>query len=181
MIFHETSLPGAMLIDLEERVDERGFFARSFCRREFAANGLNPEVKQCNISFNRSRGTLRGMHSQAPGYKEDKLVRCTRGAIYDVIIDLREDSPTFLRHVAVELSADKRSALYVPKGMYHGFLTLTDDAEVFYQMSEFYVDGQGRGVRYNDPAFGIDWPEKVTVISDKDATYPDFVVPDRKG
>ena len=181
MIIRETSIPGAKVVDLEEMTDERGFFARSFCRQEFAANGMNPDVVQCNVSFNRSRGTLRGMHSQAAGYQEDKLVRCTSGAIFDVIIDLRRDSPTFLKHLAIELSADRRTALYVPKGMYHGFLTLTDDVEVFYQMSEFYVPNQARGYRYDDPAFGIDWPEKVTVISDKDATYPDFSVPDRKG
>ncbi len=181
MIFHETNIPGAWLIDVEERVDERGFFARSFCRREFEERGLNPEVAQCNVSFNRHRGTLRGLHSQAPGFEEDKLVRCTQGAIYDVILDLRKGSEAFLKHLAVELSADRRSALYVPKGVFHGFLTLTDDAEVFYQMSEFFVPNQALGVRYNDPAFGIDWPEEVTVISDKDAGYPDFVVSEREG
>lgn len=181
MIFKDTTISGAVLVEMEEMVDERGFFARSFCRKEFEAHGLNPNVAQCNVSFNKTKGTLRGMHSQKPGHEEDKLVRCTRGAIHDVIIDLRPDSTSFLEHVAAELSAENRTALYVPKGVYHGFLTLTDDAEVFYQMSEFYVPGVDLGVRFDDPAFGIDWPGEVTVISDKDASYPDYVVPERKG
>jgi dTDP-4-dehydrorhamnose 3,5-epimerase len=173
MRFTPTPLPGAFLIGLEERRDDRGFFARSFCAREFAEHGLEPAVAQCNVSFNSRKGTLRGMHFQEPA-AEAKLVRTTAGAIWDVIVDLRHGSPTYLRHFGVELDAAGRQALYVPKGFAHGFLTLADATEVFYQMSEFYAPGQDQGVRYDDPAFAIAWPIPVAVISDRDRGYPDF-------
>jgi dTDP-4-dehydrorhamnose 3,5-epimerase len=175
VIFLPTSLPGAFIIDIERREDERGFFARTWCRREFAEKGLSAELAQCNTSYNRRRGTLRGMHWQAAPNAEVKLIRCTRGAIWDAIVDLRPDSPTYLNHVGVELSADSRRALYVPEGMAHGFVTLEDDSEVFYQMSEFYEPTAARGARWNDPAFGISWPVTDPVLHPRDAAYPDFV------
>lgn len=177
MIFRETSLPGAYVIEIERRVDERGFFARSWCQAEFEAHGLNSRLAQCNISYNRVSGTLRGMHYQAAPAAEAKLVRCTQGAIYDVIIDLRLDSPTFLQHIGVQLEAKSHTMLYVPEGFAHGFLTLADDSEVFYQMSEFYAPAAAWGARWNDPQFGIQWPVSVQCISTRDATYPDFVAP----
>ncbi|BDV43034.1 dTDP-4-dehydrorhamnose 3,5-epimerase [Geotalea uraniireducens] len=173
MIFTPLELANAFLIEPERLEDQRGFFARSFCREEFASRGLNPEIAQCNISYNASKGTLRGMHYQHPR-GEDKVVRCTRGAIFDVIIDLRPDSATFKQHFGVLLTEMNRRMLYVPVGFAHGFQTLEDHTEVFYQMSEFYVPENGRGVRWDDPAFGIHWPEVVTIISERDATYPDF-------
>ena len=176
MIFQPTGLAGAYVIAIERLRDERGFFARSFCAREFEDHGLNPSMAQCNISYNRHAGTLRGMHFQASPFEEAKLVRCTRGAIHDVIIDLRPDSPTFMRHVGVLLTPDERNMLYVPEGFAHGFLTLEDHTEVFYQMSEFYVPGAARGFRWDDPAFAIDWPAPVNVISERDAAYPDFAL-----
>jgi dTDP-4-dehydrorhamnose 3,5-epimerase len=180
VIFTETPLAGAFLIDLEPVGDERGFFARSFCRREFAAHGLNPDLAQCNISLNLRRGTLRGMHWQAAPHQEAKLVRCTRGAIHDVIIDLRHGSPTFAAHFSTDLTAIDRRMLYVPEGFAHGFLTLEDDTEVFYQMSEFFTPDSARGVRYDDPAFRIRWPIDILVVSDRDRSYPDWVpVPER--
>ena len=172
MIFIETQLKGAWLIDPELRSDSRGFFARSFCATEFAAHGLKPVVAQCNVSFNHQRGTVRGLHYQLPPHAEVKLVRCTRGAIYDVIVDLRPDSPTYLKHVSVELTAENRRALYIPEFFAHGFQSLTDASEVFYQMSEFYTPGQARGLRYNDPALGISWPLPVSVVSEADANWP---------
>jgi dTDP-4-dehydrorhamnose 3,5-epimerase len=175
MIFFETGLTGAFIIEIERLEDKRGFFARSWCQREFEAHGLNPRLVQCNISHNMKQGTLRGMHFQVAPYAEAKLIRCTRGAIHDVIIDLRSESPTFKQHFGMELTSEARNALYVPEGFAHGFLTLADDTEVFYQMSEFYAPGYGRGVRWNDPAFGIQWPAPVTLISERDASYPDFV------
>lgn len=175
MIFAETDVAGAFVIDPEPLCDERGFFARTWCRREFGARGLDVRMAQCNISYNPRKGTLRGLHYQVPPFAEAKLVRCTRGAVYDVILDLRRDSPTFRRWVAVTLSADNRSAAYIPQGCAHGFLTLEDDTEVFYQISEFYAPDWARGVRWNDPAFGIEWPIAVQVISHRDASYPDFV------
>lgn len=175
MIFTETKLHGAFIIDPERLEDERGFFARTWCQREFAVHGLSPRWVQCNISFNTPKGTLRGMHYQAAPYAETKLIRCTMGAIYDVIIDLRPDSPTFKLWLAVELTADNRCMLYVPGGFAHGFLTLANHTEVLYQMSEFYVAEYARGVRWNDPAFGIQWPADVRVISDRDRNYLDFV------
>jgi dTDP-4-dehydrorhamnose 3,5-epimerase len=175
VIFVETGLPGAFVIEIERREDERGFFARTWCRREFEAAGLNTDLAQCNISFNRQRGTLRGMHWQAAPHGEAKLVRCTRGAIWDAIIDLRPESPTYMNHFSVELTADSARALFVPEGMAHGFLTLEDESEVAYQMSEFYEPGASRGVRWNDPAFGITWPLPNPILHPRDAAYPDFV------
>jgi dTDP-4-dehydrorhamnose 3,5-epimerase len=174
MIFEGTELPGVVAITFELQSDHRGFFARSWCQREFAAHGLNPRLVQCNISFNQHKGTLRGMHYQAAPNAEAKLVRCTRGAIYDVVLDVRPESPTYKQWIAVELDAENRNMLYVPEGCAHGFLTLEDETEVFYQMSEFYAPGAGRGVRWNDPAFQISWPISVKVISERDRDYPDF-------
>ena len=174
MVFTETGLSGAVIVDVELHVDERGFFARSWCIREFAERGLNPSVVQCNVSGNTLKGTLRGMHYQIAPNAEVKLVRCTKGAVYDVIIDLREGSPTFLRHVGVELTADNHRALYIPEGFAHGFMTLEDNSEVFYQMSAFYEPPAARGVRWNDPIFSIAWPLPVSVISTRDREYPDF-------
>ncbi|HKT46190.1 MAG TPA: dTDP-4-dehydrorhamnose 3,5-epimerase [Candidatus Acidoferrales bacterium] len=174
MIFVETKLPGAFVIEPEKHADERGFFARTFCKHEFEEHGLNSQVAQCNVSFNRKKGTLRGMHYQAAPWSEAKLVRCTAGSIYDVIIDLRKDSPTFKQHVAVELSAANHKMLYVPEGFAHGFQTLEDNCEIFYQMSQFYSKEHSCGVRWNDPAFDITWPEAERIIVDRDRTYPDF-------
>ena len=174
MIFRETPLQGAYVIELEERNDERGFFARSFCMREFEAHGLKATVAQCNLSYNHKAGTLRGMHYQLPPATEAKLVRCTRGRIYDAIIDLRPESETYLQHFGLELSEDNRKALYVPELFAHGYQALTDGAEVFYQVSEFYAPGMERGLRYDDPAFSIAWPMEVTIISDKDASWAPF-------
>ena len=174
MIFKETGIAGGFLIEIEPHLDERGAFARVFCQREFAAHGLSPLVAQCNISINSKKGTLRGLHSQRPPHEEDKLVRCTRGSIYDVMLDLRPGSATHGKHFGMKLSADNHRALYIPKGVFHGFLTLEDSCEVFYQMSEFYAGSEGLGVRWNDPTFAIDWPGSVLVISERDATYPDY-------
>jgi dTDP-4-dehydrorhamnose 3,5-epimerase len=174
LIFTETKLPGAFVIELEKRADERGFFARTFCQVEFTAHGLNPEVVQCNVSFNKRKGTLRGMHFQAVPFAEAKLVRCTAGSIYDVIIDLRPSSPAFKRHFAVELSEENRKMLYIPEEFAHGFQTLQDDTEVFYQMSQRFSAEHARGVRWNDPAFGIAWPEDERIIAERDRNYPDF-------
>ena len=174
MIFTETNLKGAHVIDIEKREDERGFFARSWCRREFEAHGLNPNLAQCNISFNHHNGTLRGMHFQIKPYEEAKLVRCTKGSLCDVIVDLRPDSPTYKKHLSVVLTSENRRTLYVPEGFAHGFLTLEDDTEVFYQISEFYMLKSQRGFRWNDPAFAISWPAEVEFISDRDRNYPDF-------
>jgi dTDP-4-dehydrorhamnose 3,5-epimerase len=175
MIFTKTKLADAYLIDVEPHEDERGFFARAWCEQEFAEHGLETKVVQCNVSYNRLRGTLRGMHFQAPPHEEVKLVRCTRGAIYDVIVDLRPDSPTFKQWLGVELTADNRRVLYVPKGFAHGYQTLTDDSEVFYQVSEFYTPSAEGGVRWNDPAFGIEWPEpERALLSNRDMHWPDF-------
>jgi dTDP-4-dehydrorhamnose 3,5-epimerase len=161
-------------MDLEPREDERGFFARVWCERECGERGMNLRVAQCNVSFNKKRGTLRGLHYQAAPFEEAKLVRCTRGAIYDVVVDLRPGSPSFKRHLAVVLSAENRRALYVPEGCGHGFQTLEDDTEVFYQMSAPYSADHARGVRWNDPAFGIEWPPADRIMADRDRTYPDF-------
>jgi dTDP-4-dehydrorhamnose 3,5-epimerase len=172
--FIELDLPGAYMIELEPIEDSRGFFARSYCAREFAEHGLNPSLVQCNISYNNKRGTVRGMHFQRPPHAEAKVVRCTSGAIHDVIIDLRPDSPGYCKWAAVELSAANRRMLYIPEGFAHGFQSLTDDTEVFYQMSEFYEPGNGRGVRWNDPAFSISWPIGDVIISERDQAYEDF-------
>ncbi len=175
MIFQETGLEGAFLIRLEKREDERGFFARSWCQRECEAHGLNPRVVQCNISFNAKKGTLRGLHYQSFPHQEAKLVRCTAGAIYDVIVDLRPASPGFKKHTAVTLTAGNHDMLYIPEGFAHGFLTLEDNTEVFYQMSEFYVPESSEGVRWNDPTFGIEWPSPPSLISQRDQSYPDYI------
>jgi dTDP-4-dehydrorhamnose 3,5-epimerase len=174
MLFTETRLKGAFLVDLQPVEDQRGFFARAWCQDEFREHGLNAALVQCNISFNRKKGSLRGMHYQVEPYPEAKVVRCTMGAIHDVIIDLRTDSATFRQWISVELSAANRRALYIPFGFAHGFQTLSDDSEVFYQMSEFYHPECSRGVRWDDPAFGIEWPHDITSISEKDANYSDF-------
>src|SRR5687767_2650607 len=172
MLFTETTLKGAYVVDLELREEERGFFARSWCAEEFEKLGLNARLSQCNISFNRKHGTLRGMHYQAAPFPEAKLVRCTMGAIYDVIIDLRVDSLTFKQWFAIELSAGNRRAVYIPEEFAHGFQTLVDATEVFYQMSEFFHPDCARGVRWDDPAFGILWPISDEIISDKDRRLP---------
>jgi len=175
VIFIEIQLKGAYIIEPEKLEDERGFFARSWCEREFAAHNLNPRTVQCNISFNSKKGTLRGMHYQAAPRAEAKLVRCTRGAIYDVIIDLRPKSPTFKQHVAEVLTVDDHKMLYIPEGFAHGFQTLEDNAEVFYQISEFHAPECARGVRWNDPAFAIEWPISAPIMLKRDRNYPDFV------
>jgi dTDP-4-dehydrorhamnose 3,5-epimerase len=172
--FTETPVPGAWLIELEPIADDRGWFARTFCAEEFAAHGLDPAVAQCNASFNARDGTLRGMHYQAEPHGEAKLVRCTRGAVFDAVVDLRPDSPAFCRWTGHELTASNGRMLYAPVGTAHGFVTLTDDTEVHYQMSYPYVPDAARGVRFDDPAFGIEWPVTPTVISEKDRGYPDF-------
>ena len=172
MIFTETPLPGAFVIELEPLVDHRGFFSRTFDAKQFEAHGLRPAIVQANLSYNHRAGTLRGMHYQLPPADETKLVRCTRGAIYDVIVDLREGSAAYMQHFGVELTADNRRALYVPELFGHGYLTLTDEAEVEYQVSEFYTPGQERGLRHDDPALGIRWPVPIEVVSEKDAAWP---------
>ncbi len=176
MRFLQTPLPGAWVIELEQIEDERGSFARSFDAEEFAARGLNPTVAQCNISFNARRDTLRGMHYQAEPHGESKLVRCVRGAIFDVAVDLRPDSPTRCRWHGVELTAENRLAFYIPAGLAHGFQTLTDDTEVLYQMGHAYAPEAARAVRFDDPAFAIAWPvpQGERVISERDRSYPDF-------
>ena len=174
MIFAETRLKGAYIIEPERLLDERGFFARTWCQKEFQLHGLNTNVVQCNISYNKKKGTLRGMHYQAAPCEETKLVRCTQGEMYDVIIDLRPDSTTFMNWLSVELTAYNRKMLYIPEGFAHGFMTLMDNTEVFYQMSESYSAEHARGVRWNDPAFGIQWPIEVSVMAEKDRQFPDF-------
>ena len=177
MIFKETPLKGAYLIEPELHADERGFFARTFCGEEFKEHGLNPRIVQCSVSYNRARGTLRGMHYQTAPYEETKLVRCIKGAIYDVLIDLRPDSPTFARWAAFELSATSLRMIYVPEQFAHGFQTLEDDTEILYQMSELHAPEYARGIRWNDPAFGIHWPTADRIISIRDNSYPDCVNP----
>jgi dTDP-4-dehydrorhamnose 3,5-epimerase len=171
VIFTETPIAGAFTIDVERHEDDRGFFARTFCEDELRALGLESRVAQCNVSWNRSRGTLRGLHYQAAPHEETKIVRCTRGAIWDVVVDLRAGSPTQLQWTAVELSAENRRSLYIAAGLAHGFLTETDDAEVLYMMGTAYVAGAARGVAWDDPAFGIRWPLEPVVISDRDRSY----------
>lgn len=175
MRFIPLPLQDAFLIDLEHKEDERGFFARSYCREEFTAHGLNPELVQSNISYNTKRGTLRGMHYQRSPFEEAKVVRCTQGVLFDVIVDLRPSSSTFCRWYGAELTAENRLALYVPEGFAHGFLTLASGTEVLYQMSTSYEPGAAAGVRWNDPAFGIVWPGEVAVISERDNGYADFL------
>ena len=174
MIFKETKLKGAYIIELEPLEDERGFFARSFCQKEFEEHGLNFRIVQCNLSYNRKKGTLRGMHYQVAPYEEAKLVSCIRGAMYDVIVDLRASSPTYCQWFAVELTAENYKMLYIPVGFAHGFQTLADNTTVFYQMSGFYHPECAGDVRWDDPAFGIEWPIKHLVISSKDQSYKNF-------
>jgi dTDP-4-dehydrorhamnose 3,5-epimerase len=172
MIFQETTLEGAFIVELEKNEDHRGFFARAFCSREFAQRGLSPRVVQANISFSAKKGTLRGMHYQVRPASEPKFIRCVRGAIWDVVIDMRPDSPTYLQHIGIELSADNRRAIFVPDIFAHGNQALTDNVELLYLVGEFYAPGCERGVRYDDPGLGIQWPLPVTVLSEKDATWP---------
>ena len=174
MTFHKTDLTGVFEIRVEPHSDERGFFARTWCPNEFGAQGLNTNLAQCSLSYNLRKGTLRGMHYQISPFTEAKVVRCTRGAIYDVVLDLRPDSATFKNWISVVLTSDNRNMIYVPERCAHGFLTLEDASEVFYQISEFYHPESARGVRWDDPAFKIHWPEPVEVISDRDRTYPNF-------
>jgi len=174
MKFVETGLEGAFIIEPERLEDERGFFARVFCEHEFAVHGLKTRFVQCGVSFNRTKGTLRGMHYQTLPYEEAKLVRCTTGAIYDVIVDLRPASATFKHWAGIELTAESHKTLYIPEGLAHGFLTLVDDSEVFYQMSAFFYPERAAGIRWNDPAFDIRWPGEVGVIAERDRAYPDF-------
>jgi dTDP-4-dehydrorhamnose 3,5-epimerase len=174
MIFTETKITGAFIIDIEPHADERGFFSRSFCRHEFEAHGLSPIVAQCNISLNHKRGTIRGMHFQTAPHEEAKLVRCTRGEIFDVVVDLRPASPTHTQWVGVRLDDRNHRMLYVPAGCGHGFQSLTDDAEVTYQVSEFFAPTAASGYRYDDPAFGITWPLPLSVISQADSSWPPY-------
>lgn len=178
MIFEETKLKGSYIISPERLEDERGFFARSFCMKEYAAHGLVPFIVQCNLSFNKKRGTFRGMHYQAAPYEEDKIVSCIQGSILDYIVDLRRESPTYRQWISVELSAENRKQLYVPRSFAHGFLTLTPDAQVYYQMTEFYNTQSARGFRWDDPAFDIHLPFPVEAIADKDKNFPAFEYPD---
>lgn len=171
MIFAETKLKGAFVIDLERREDARGFFARGFCQREFEAHGLKPTIAQANVAHNVRKGTLRGMHFQFPPAAETKLVRCTRGAILDIIVDLRPESSTYLQHIAVELNEDNQSALYVPERFAHGYQTLCDNTDTSYQVGEFYTPSAESGLMYNDPRLGLKWPLPVSVISDKDQKF----------
>ena len=171
MIFVETELKGAYIIELERREDERGFFARAFCQNEFDAHGLKPMIAQANVASNRAKGTLRGMHFQFPPAAETKLVRCTRGAILDIIVDLRPESPTYLRHIAVELNEDNQRALYVPERFAHGYQALRDNTDTSYQVGEFYTPGSEGGLRYDDPKLALSWPLPVTVMSEKDRAW----------
>ncbi|WP_339736407.1 dTDP-4-dehydrorhamnose 3,5-epimerase [uncultured Sunxiuqinia sp.] len=174
MRFIETALKGAFVIEINQITDERGFFGRSWCKREMEEHGLNGNVVQANTSFSKTKGTLRGMHYQKHPHEETKLIRCTKGAIYDVIVDLRKDSPTYLKWFGIELSETNYKMLYVPEKFAHGFITLTDDAEVTYLVTEFYTPGAEAGLRFDDPTLKIDWPLEATVISEKDSQHPDF-------
>jgi dTDP-4-dehydrorhamnose 3,5-epimerase len=177
MVFKETRLKGAFIIELEKIVDDRGFFSRAWCQKEFKAHGLNPNVVQCNLSFNTSKGTLRGMHYQIAPHEEAKIIRCTRGKVYDVIIDLRPQSPTYLRWAGFELSSENRKMLYVPESFAHGYLTLADNTELFYQVSRFYSPESECGIRWNERAVNIKWPRtNGLIITDKDKNWPDFPV-----
>ncbi len=174
MQFTETKLKSGFIIDIQKIEDDRGFFARSFCKNEFKEQGISSDLAQANISFNKYKGTLRGLHYQGSPHEEAKLVRCTKGAIFDVMVDLREDSPTFCQWVGAELTAENHRMLLIPEGFGHGFQTLEDNTEVIYQVSEFYTPSAEKGALYNDPAFGIEWPLDVSVISDKDANWAAF-------
>ncbi|HEY0946102.1 MAG TPA: dTDP-4-dehydrorhamnose 3,5-epimerase [Opitutaceae bacterium] len=175
MIFTETKLKGAFVIDVEKREDHRGFFGRVWCAREFAAHGLNPTIAQINTSHSRKKGTIRGLHYQVAPYAEAKFIRCTRGRIYDAIIDLRPDSPTYLQWIGQELSAENHRMLYVPENFAHGFVSLEDDCEVYYPATQFYTPEAERGIRWNDPTFNITWPVPIEVFTEKDMSHPDFV------
>lgn len=175
MIFTETALKGAFIIDIEKREDNRGFFARGFCANEFEEQGLCSSFVQCNISNSDKKHTLRGMHYQVDGAEEVKLVRCNKGSLLDVIVDVRKNSPTYCQHIKVELSASNHRMLYIPKGFAHGFITLEDDIELFYMVSEFYAPGKEAAIRWNDPIIGIEWPSNCPILSEKDAVIPDFV------
>lgn len=172
MIFTETKLKGAFIIDLDRKEDARGFFARTFCQEEFQAHGLKPHIAQTNIAYNHKKGTIRGMHFQYPPAAETKVVRCTRGAILDVIVDLRPESGTYLQQVAVELNEDNQRALYVPERFAHGYQVLRDDTDTSYQVGEFYTPNAEGGLKYNEPRLGLKWPLPVTVVSDKDLKFP---------
>jgi dTDP-4-dehydrorhamnose 3,5-epimerase len=174
MIFTQTPLPGAYVIDIERRADNRGFFARTWCLREFETHGLNPNVVQINATLSARKGTLRGLHYQVAPYQEVKIVRCTRGALYDVIVDLRPQSPAYKQWLGVELTEDNHRMLYVPEGFAHGSQTLTDNTELWYQTSQFYAPEAARGVRFDDPAFQIKWPLAIEVVSDPDKNWPDY-------
>ena len=174
MIFTETDLKGAYIIDVNKIVDERGYFGRTFCKKEFENNGLEPNIAQANMSFNHKKGTLRGMHYQVSPYEETKLVKCTSGAIFDVIVDLRKDSPTYLKWTGVELSEENNRMLYVPRDFAHGFITLTDNTAIQYLVSEFYAPGSEKGIKWDDPKFNIKWPIDIAVISEKDNAHPYF-------
>jgi dTDP-4-dehydrorhamnose 3,5-epimerase len=176
LIFEPSALAGVVIISPDRHSDQRGFFARTWCAREFAAAGLSSTVAQCSVSWNERRYTLRGMHWEASPQRESKLVRCTQGAIFDVVVDLRPDSPTYLEHVGVRLGADDHRALFISPGLAHGFLTLVDRTEVLYQMDSFYVPEAERGARWDDPAFNIAWPATPTVISERDLGFPDYAV-----
>lgn len=178
MILTETKLKGAYTIEIEKLEDPRGFFARAWCVKEFEVHGLNTRLVQVNVSYSKKRKTLRGMHYQGAPYEESKLLRCTSGAVYDVIIDLRRNSPTYKQWIGVELTSENYRMLYVPENFAHGFQTLVDDTEVTYQVSQFYAPGAEQGIRYNDPVFDIDWPHGVQVISDKDSSWPDYLPQD---
>lgn len=177
MIFTETKLKGAFIIEVEKKEDERGFFGRSWCAKEMEDHGLNVNIRQANISFNKTKGTLRGMHYQIAPHQEAKLVRCSGGSIYDVIIDLRKDSATFKHWIGVELTQENYKMLYVPEDFAHGFITLEDNCEISYLMSEFYVPGAAATIRWNDPLFKIEWPLEPAVMSEKDRTQADFKLP----
>ena len=173
MIFCKTKLEGAWVIDLDKREDDRGFFGRTWCKKEFEAHGIKSDLVQSNLSFNKRRGTLRGMHYQVTPYEEAKLVRCTRGAIFDVMVDLRPDSPTFKQWMGVELTAENYRMLFIPEGFAHGYQTLQDNTEVMYQVSQYYAPDSEQGIRWNDPSFNIEWPEpEEKIISNKDKNWP---------
>jgi dTDP-4-dehydrorhamnose 3,5-epimerase len=176
VILHKTALKGTYILDIERLEDQRGFFARAWCKKEFAVYGLNSDLLQSNLGFSKKRGTLRGMHYQVAPCEETKLVRCTMGAIYDVALDLRRDSPTYQQWIGVELTADNRRMLYIPEGCAHGYQTLVDKTEIVYQAAQFYAPECARGVRYDDPTFGIQWPLTVQVISDTDKNWPDYLL-----
>lgn len=177
MIFTETKLKGAFVIRPEKNEDHRGFFARTFCRNEFEAHGLNPSVVQCSVSYNKWKGTFRGMHFQLPPYEEDKVVFCVRGAFMDYIVDLRPDSPTFKKWVSVELTAESGCSLYIPRSFAHGYLTLVNDTVIHYQMSQYYQPEYARGFRHDDPAFNIRLPFAATTISARDKAFKDLLIP----